>query len=302
MKIDFRIFSIIGVLIFLYILITSDVSHILSLLSSINLLLLIFAFFLSFVSAFIKSEKWRLLLNIAGKKYGTLRAFIVWMISYGFGFITPARAGDFVRVFYLDKDIGLSKGRGFIICFLDRLLDLFGLMITGLFFYTIVFNFPQFIFILCFSFLIFFYILLMLTDRYIHLFPAKIKDFYKKAKSFVKSVSKYYSFNSLIIPFLMSIFAWLFSFLQMYVIIIALNKTLSYFLVGAGLSVSLLISLLPVSIGGLGTTELSLFTIFRTFTMEEVVALTFVFNLVSLWIPALIGFVLNSFYGVEMDL
>jgi uncharacterized protein (TIRG00374 family) len=263
---------------------------------------LVIGFLVSFIAAFIKSEKWRLLLKIAKQEYGSLRAFIVWMISYAYGFITPARAGDFVRVFYLNHDIQLSKAKGFIICLLDRLLDLFALMFTSLIFYTMVFDFPQLIVLLVIAGIIGMYVLLYLTDRYIDVFPAKIKTFYSKSKNFVKSVSHYYTPHTLIMPFFMSVIAWFLSFSQMYFVILAFSKVLSYFLVGAGVSVSLLISLLPVSIGGLGTTELALFTIFKVFSMEEIVAMTFVFNLISLWLPAAIGFLLNVFNGVEMKL
>lgn len=302
MKIDFRIFSIVGILLFAYILYNSNISLIFSLLSQINYLPLIIGFLISFIAAFIKSEKWRLLLKIAKKEYSSFRAFIVWMISYAYGFITPARAGDFVRVFYLHHDIKLGKGKGFIICLLDRLLDLAALIFTSFIFYTMVFNFPQIIFLLTIAAVIGMYVLLYLTDRYIDVFPAKIKSFYVKSKDFVKSVFKHYTLPSLIVPFFMSVIAWFFSFSQMYFVILAFNKVLSFFLVGAGISLSTLISLLPVSIGGLGTTELVLFTIFSVFSMEEIVAMTFIFNLISLWLPAAIGFLLNMFNWVEMKL
>ncbi len=54
----------------------------------------------------------------------------IWRPLY-LGNLTPGRAGDFAKVFYLKQDLKLSTGKGITSVLVDRVFDLYLLLVLG---------------------------------------------------------------------------------------------------------------------------------------------------------------------------
>ena len=80
---------------------------------------------------YLKGMRWSYLLKMQGSRYSVWNCFLIYMSSLYWGSITPGRAGDFVKVFYLKEDLGYSMGKGMSSVLVDRVFDLYILLILG---------------------------------------------------------------------------------------------------------------------------------------------------------------------------
>jgi len=85
---------------------------------------LVFCFILIIPQVLIKSERWRFLLRLQGHRLKALDSFMIYMSATLFGSITPGRAGELAKVFYLKKQ-GMAVGRAFSSVVVDRVFDLY---------------------------------------------------------------------------------------------------------------------------------------------------------------------------------
>ena len=67
-------------------------------------------------------------------------AFVVYLVGLPYGFISPGRIGDLARVFVLRKRTGLRMTYCLAIALLDRLVELFGLVVVASCGLAVVFN------------------------------------------------------------------------------------------------------------------------------------------------------------------
>jgi uncharacterized protein (TIRG00374 family) len=68
----------------------------------------------------------------AGIEYPLGRSIVVWSIGFFASSITPAKAGDAVRAFYVRNDTGCSMGQALLGVFVDRLWDLLFVLVAGM--------------------------------------------------------------------------------------------------------------------------------------------------------------------------
>lgn len=80
---------------------------------------------------YLRGVRWSYLLKMQGYRYSAWDCFVVYMISMFWGNVTPGRAGDFVKILYLKKDVKASVGSGMANILADRVLDLYLLLIMG---------------------------------------------------------------------------------------------------------------------------------------------------------------------------
>ena len=129
-----RCFGLIGFFVFAIILYKANVFEIFNIISGIQLSFLLVAVFFSVPILFVKSWRWSLLLKLQNINCGLIDAFWPYLASTFVGIITPGRAGDFLKVFYLTNGSKVSFGRAFSSVLVDKLLDLtmlFGFCLVG---------------------------------------------------------------------------------------------------------------------------------------------------------------------------
>ena len=64
-------------------------------------------------------------------QYSIIHSFLIYFSSIYVGFITPGRIGEFVKVLYLKSERGIGISRGFSSVLVDRLFDLYLLILVG---------------------------------------------------------------------------------------------------------------------------------------------------------------------------
>ena len=262
----------IGLLVLLLILYLIDLKELLIRLSDINLFFLFLSIILNIPHLFFKSLRWNLLLSEQDIFYSKTESFLIYMSSLYIGFLTPGRLGEFVKVLYLRNDKKISIGAGFSSVLTDRLFDLYLLIILG---FIGVWQFDilgqlstPFIFL---TVLIILSPLIILNENLIHkiigiLFKfavlkkisGNIKD---NSKAFFNGINQLIS-SKLLISAILTCFGYLTFFLQSYLILLSMNLSLSFLTIILFMSISNLISFIPISISGLGTRDATLIYLF----------------------------------------
>lgn len=95
-----------------------------------NYFLLPLIFLLSSGNYFLRALRWRTLIS-SQKSINPLSAFWANMVGYLGNHLLPARAGEFLRAFYMGKKHGLSVAFVLATCFVERLSDVFALVLIG---------------------------------------------------------------------------------------------------------------------------------------------------------------------------
>ncbi|MBI4311504.1 MAG: flippase-like domain-containing protein [Chloroflexi bacterium] len=89
------------------------------------------AFFLNIPHILLKSQRWLLLLRAQGIRYRWVSAYLVYYSSIFVGLLTPGRLGEFIKALHVSKDCNVSTKRAFTSVLVDRLFDLYALAVVG---------------------------------------------------------------------------------------------------------------------------------------------------------------------------
>jgi len=103
----------------------------LSVIGRASLPLLIVAVFLNIPQIFLKAFRWRWLLHSQNIEYGILPASLSYFGSIFIGLLTPGRIGELVKAAHVSHDCGVPRARAFASVLVDRLFDLYALLILG---------------------------------------------------------------------------------------------------------------------------------------------------------------------------
>ena len=83
------------------------------------------------IMIYLKGVRWSYLLKMQGYRYPVWQSFLVYLVSMYWGNITPGRAGDFIKVLYLKEDLKMPAGVAMASVLVDRVFDLYILLILG---------------------------------------------------------------------------------------------------------------------------------------------------------------------------
>jgi hypothetical protein len=92
--------------------------------------LAVFPVFTAFI-LWIRGYRWWVLMRLVGIPYTRRRSSIVWAIGFFAASITPGKVGDAVRALYVSRETGRGLGESFLTVFMDRLMDLVVVLVTG---------------------------------------------------------------------------------------------------------------------------------------------------------------------------
>lgn len=120
-----------GIIILCVILLKIDFTKAISILAKLNVSIFICVILLNIPQILLKFFRWNQLLRKQSIHYNLKNSFLVYLSSIYLGIITPGRFGEFIKALYLksDKEISLSKGMASVL--LDRLFDMYFLIILG---------------------------------------------------------------------------------------------------------------------------------------------------------------------------
>jgi uncharacterized protein (TIRG00374 family) len=296
-----RLLPLIGIVIFIVLIFKIGIKEILSTLTEAKIGYIIIAFLFSFLFLFLQALKWHLILKKQGIVLSLWYTLKLQFISVFYGMVTPGRVGSFVKIFYLKDKIKKSVGACTSSVLLERLLDLFNVLlfafVGGLLLVHYFSNILWVVLILLVLFFIGVYVLFnrKLSDyfiKFVHRFliPRKFKERFKNGFSdFYNTLIKPYKLST---PFLISFLAWLGVYTQNYFVALAFGVHVPYFYFITLFSIATVVTLIPITVSGLGTRELTLVGLFSIFGVapEKVI----VFSVVSV----LLAIVLSVFGGL----
>ncbi len=284
MKNYFRLFGLIGIGIFIYLLLNIDLKSLLTCFKEANILYFLISLLFIIPTIFVKSIKWLLIVSKADR-IPLPKAIIAWVAGFGAGLVTPGRIGDFFRA----KFLKVRLGKSLLTVLIDRLNDVLVLFLLGIFSVFILFSKKNSLFNLSYLFILFFILFLIsiLVLRNKKLIRKIAKPFYKYfiPEKFKKSIGEnfnifYRNFEKLekrkiLGNFLLTILAWFVIFLQYWFLSFAFGLNLSYFSICLITPILLLVQLIPISISGIGTREATSVLLLSIFGISPELAIAF---------------------------
>ena len=239
----------------------------------INILILILIVFLP-IFYFLSLKLIYLVNNF--KKVKIYQAFQATIITYTYNLFLPAKSGDFFRHRYLDLNITFKKF--FKINIVEKLISLLVLLALVIISFALseidinqLYNLSKLKITLIF-------ILFLITNLYL------IKKFINQEKYLKSKIFNFLLFDILI---------WSLQFFQIFLIISILNIDINIFETVFIFGISIIIGLIPISIGGFGVRDYVIFFLFTNLNIEaNIFMLLILFNLRYL-LPVLISFIFS---------
>jgi len=233
-----------------------------------------------FLTIQLRAIRWNLLLN---KKVALNKLYIAQLIGYAGNNLLPLRAGEFIKSFYLEKKVDISKFNIFGTVVLERILDLFSLLVLFMFLfqskvYTLI-NDYNFNLILAIAVLVFSVLSLSFYIRN----PIKI-NLYKKLPSLVTDIIEGFSTlncNNFIYVNIISMLIWFNYAIVVYLVQCAFSLNLDLYqtiLLLVLPSIALSIPSLP---GNIGTFEGSVVYTLSLCGIEDTFGFGFILHSIS---------------------
>jgi glycosyltransferase 2 family protein len=277
--------KIIGILIFVYIFLRVDISEVYEVVAKARMDYLLIVLLLAMPILLLKSWRWKYLLKMQGMDYDLKCAFLIYLSSGYLGVITPGRVGEFAKVFYLKEDKGINLGKAFSSVLFDRVLDLSVLLIFSFagilhffsaksYFYT----FPIFLMFIIVMAIIF--LNARIRNKGLHIIKKWIPSIKLQDKmdlhysSFFEAMNDFKSMK-ILIPIAASFFAYFIFYFSCYLMAASLGIQISFLNIIYCVSVANLISLIPISISGIGTRDATLIFLFSLLGLNKEAAVGF---------------------------
>lgn len=284
-----KYYRLFGIIILAVILIRIDFQKLIVQFSSLNLAAFFMINLLVLPSLFFRSYRWRYLLRMQGIDYSTRDSFVSYLAGFYAGIITPVRLGETVKAAYLKKDKNIPVSEGLASVFMDRLIDFYSLLLlSGIaLFHFLNMDNARHIIIISVVYLFLFGVPFLLINKLLlerivrsiynrmiaksdnNLFEGQFKVFFSAVKKIIS--------RRIYFPFVLTAIAFLFYFWQCYLLAHLASIDISYIKVVYFVSIASLISILPITIFGLGTREASLVYLFSlsNLTAESAIAYSF---------------------------
>jgi len=271
-----RWLPLIGILLFVYILIKIDLLNVLKEMKNVDFAFILIALFFVIMMFFMQTFKWYTVAVFQDIKMPFLEAVKINLITNFYGFVTPSKLGTIIRAEYLKKYTG-SIGKGLCNFVLDKVLDIGAIIFLGLLF-SFVFkdklDLPIGFFIIIF--LVFLLTILFFVSKqrskfvlklfYRKFIPEKMKEDAKVTfDSFYDHMPKKRYF---VLFFCLNVITWINLYLITYFIGLSVGIKLDFIFYLAILPIATLVAMVPVTINGLGTQELTLISLFGLFNVE----------------------------------
>lgn len=233
---------------------------------------------------------------------------------YG-GVITPGKIGDVLRAVYLSKEKSrVSLGVSFFSVVFDRLLDILALISIFVFSLMLIsINLDSVVLLIVFLFALFVVggVLFLMSERLSRRIWEKLIDVACKKISILNqsrdglnaSIDDFYkavgrirkNSKALVLAFSIALITWTIFYIQAYLLLRGLNvDNVPFFAIVFAFALGSLAVLVPVTFGGLGTRDATVYLILSQFDVsgESSLAATITLALIAIWILAIIGGIL----------
>jgi len=318
MKIPLRVFSVIGILLFIFILTRIDIPSLLTTFSSVNLSLLLLAVVVNGLAVVMKSFKWKVIVTSVKSRFTLPESIRAFLIGFSFSVLTPAKLGDLVRACYV-RDETCSTGRAISTVVTDRLLDIVILVAiagTGIFLFSYLYHLRVLSLFLLALIVIGVAggiaviankpILSSILRPFFNLFvPASMKgrvsqyfhEFYEGLFTFCRHREAF------LLAIILAVLSWIPAFAYGYLLALSLGIPIAFSYFVIVIPVISLLDLLPISISGIGTRDAALIFLFglQGIPAEPAVAFSLLYLFMSYWLVALVGALFWIRHPVRID-
>lgn len=266
-----------------------DLVAILNSLQKANLHLVGLAVVLILPMIAVKAFRWQGLLAAQEIRYPPMASFLSYLGSMFIGFITPGRLGEFVRAWHVSRDCRVSTGRALASVLIDRLFDFSALLATGIVGLMAVGSIQSNLsiwIIFTLSVLLLTILLALLTRRRgsLNWIPRRGWNLGVIDQTMLTSsewFSQLYSglkesmLNRLAVSAVLTAAAYGLLFVQSYLLAMAVGVQASFLTVTYAMALGSLVTLLPVSISGVGTREAAITIYLGVYGVSAETALSF---------------------------
>ena len=267
----------IGLFILLYLIIRVGINNILESLFKIKLGYLPLIFLFLILITIISGYKILLILRKQNINLSLGYLIKITLISYFYGTITPAKIGYLAKIFYLKKKTGKKLSEVSSSVIVDRVLDTFSLLLFATIgSFLIIGHYSNLdiiliILLVVLSFLFWFFMnkersKIVLKIIYLFLIPKKYhSDLKETFNNFYDNIPK---IKHIILPFILTMIGWILNYTIIYLIAQSLEVKINYFSFIFIYALITIISLIPITIAGLGTREAGAMLILGLFGVE----------------------------------
>ncbi len=257
---------LLGPAVFVYILSQINFGLLKEELLTLNIYFLVLAAFFSIIQIITRSLKWRAILSGLGIELSRTSSISLYWLGTFIGVVTPGRLGELAKVYFL-KNRRQSAFRSFLSVLLDRIIDIFILLIFGvLIFYFFLREIGNYIIFIGLGLILFLALIFFLINKrsFLH-------------KFFSSREGSKFTFNkfSILPVFIYLIISWLFYFASRYMISLSLGLELSFLEVSIISVLVVLVTMLPISVAGIGTRDAAVIYLFSLFALNKEIALSF---------------------------
>lgn len=294
-----KFLPLIGITIFIYLLSRIGVYKILNAISMIEIFYLIPAILFIPLIVILQTYKWNLLLDRQSINVNFKSLIKIWLIGFYYSVITPGKIGGFIKIVYLKEKTGEPLGRCSSNILLDRLLDTFAIFTLAIFgsflFISYFLDFFWALFII-FSSLILLFSFFMNKERsrrilkWLYFFLPE--TFKKKAiHTFNSFYEKLPSQRKILPLYFLGVFNWVMIYSQAYIIAQAFSINVPYLNFILLLPIATVAVMMPITVGGLGTREITLIFLLSFFGVppEKVFAFSILSMVIGSIFPAILG-------------
>jgi hypothetical protein len=288
-----KIFKILGVLLWIAIISQLDLHRVVLALRNIDYRW-IGAAFVSFLSMSIfKGLRWRIVVRAQGSDFPIPMLIRITLVSSFAGLLTPGRVGDFIRVAYL-KEANISVASGITNVFLDRLYDIAMLLVfgsLGLALFSTLLTAQAEILLIALTVAVAVFTALFALRGKVSSIAKKVLRVLLQAEQYDAIATKWREFWSELgrlaartypTMLVFSVLIYALYFFQVFALAKSLGIAVPFFFLAMSSAVAALVSLLPISVGGLGTREATLILLLGKVSVppESAVLLSFVDNFI----------------------
>lgn len=308
---------LLGLSLFVYIVGRTGLDNITGIIRDADVKLLPLAPVLVVAIILVRGIRWRILMRVVDIDYSLWRSAKVWTIGFFAASVTPAKAGDTLRAFYVREDTGRTFGEAFLTVFIDRLWDLMFVLALGvlsvLIFSRFYMEIPSGWIVLTASLGIAVCVYLanqralmrrLLKPMFDALVPKKYKEaFSLNFNTFYDSLALYRrDRGAMVAAFLLTVLVWALVFLLAYYITVLFGIDVDLKYVVLIMPIVTLVELIPISVSGLGTRDATVIYFFSVVGISNAAAVGFSIGylFIGTYLTALAGFLMWLRHPVKL--
>ena len=234
---------------------------------------------------FVKTIRWQGILRSQSVQFQTWPAFLAYFGSLFVGFLTPGRLGEFVKAMHVSQDCGVSSAQAFSSVLADRLFDLHVLLLVGgAALLTLTVSNTQMVALTGSALLLTLPLVLFLNDTtfgWLQQAGLRLGHLGRKllaTGSWLPEMRlglRQLRWSWLLAASALTVLAYTIFFGQCYLLALALGLNTSFVQISFAVTLGSLMTLLPISISGLGTREAAIVAYLGTVGVPYEAALGF---------------------------